>query len=839
MIPQKFAVSVVCPKSNVNGSLIARKESYFCFFTAPLYLLSILILLSVCLLPIAHADGVCSIAEFQCSSSNECIPLSQQCDGLSDCPNNEDELNCPNKECTADEFDCGGGKQCILRGFVCDNVKDCENNRDEENCVIACPAHQFKCQDSSMCIDKVQVCDERCSCSDCSDEGHFACAFYVEHCNKNEFNCSNGHCVDASLTCNGIDNCGDNSDELLLSCETCNSENGDENCDTKKSTRCSARQFECHNQLECIPAQWVCDKKDHCSDKSDELDCPEIESPAQPQQQQVALNVTDWGEKWSVENSSSSLLQICPEGYHLEPEHNTCEDIDECIDDNSLCSGQKCVNTAGSFKCHCNAGYFFTDNRFCLLNSSKPNLLLYGKSNQMQLFQWTQEHGQKPAVYSQTELPLFQASNSSLIFDVNVRANYYIALNQMGQWYINRLLKDRPVDCPMKVPNVFVNLHNSASIKRIALDWIRHLVYYINLIDNRIEALKIGKMSTSYLLVDSNIDLPQDIAVNPIDAWFVWTDFGSVKNAPRIERCNQDGRGRKTLFQDSNHLSSPSSLTIDFATGRIFWVDTRLHSISSINFNGADRRMVFQSDYFLWTPLDLDILDDRLYWADANKSAVFTINKFGLLEEHDSTVQTLFHQQVSSITIVDDSKQLQIGAFNESKCSLCPYFCDPEKEYQCLCALGHVFINGQCHNETKFNQEQDDSNSWWLFTPKMLKFESKKWYIVAAVVIAVLFIAFVSPYIVRFFCSLSSPRQRYRWIKLNNLKHSRSTAVRKSVELGGTFLATVAVNRRDDVSSGYSSISERLSVQQEATEIVDDCNSDSIGDSEEQVYAEA
>ncbi len=54
---------------------------------------------------------------------------------------------------------------------------------------------------------------------------------------------------------------GDNSDELLLSCETCNSENGDENCDTKKSTRCSAGQFECHNQLECIPAQWVCDKK--------------------------------------------------------------------------------------------------------------------------------------------------------------------------------------------------------------------------------------------------------------------------------------------------------------------------------------------------------------------------------------------------------------------------------------------------------------------------------------------------------------------------------------------------------------------------------------------------
>lgn len=323
----------------------------------------------------------------------------------------------------------------------------------------------------------------------------------------------------------------------------------------------------------------------------------------------------------------------------------------------------------------------------------------------MQLFRWTQEHGQKPIVHSQTELPLFQAFNSSLIFDVNVKANYYVALNQRGQWYIDRLLKDRPVKCPVKVPNVFVKLHNSTAIKRIALDWIHHLVYYINLIDKRIEALKIGKMSTSYLLVD-NLDAPQDIAVNPIKKWFVWTDLGSIKSFPRIERCNQDGHARKILYQDGNNLFSPSALTIDFATSRIFWVDARLYSISSIDFNGADRRMVFQSNYYLWTPLDVDILDDRLYWADANKSAVFAINKFGLLDEQDSTVHTLFSQPVSSITIVDKSKQPQIETFNESRCSLCPFLCDPETDYQCLCPLGYVFINGQCLNETQFNQDQ-------------------------------------------------------------------------------------------------------------------------------------
>lgn len=328
----------------------------------------------------------------------------------------------------------------------------------------------------------------------------------------------------------------------------------------------------------------------------------------------------------------------------------------------------------------------------------------------MQLFRWTQEHGQKPSVISQTELPLFQSSNSTLIFDVNMRNNYYVALNQLGQWYIDRLLKDQPVECPVKtIPNLFIIRHqNTASIKRIALDWINHLVYYINSADKRIEALKVGKMSTSYLVVDSNLDSPQDIAVNPIESWFVWTDLGSAKSFPRIERCNQDGRGRRTLFQDDNDIFSPTALTIDFATSRLFWIDSKLHSVSSMDFNGADRRMVFQSNYYLWAPLDVDILDDRLYFADGNKSAVFTINKFGLLDEHDPTVHVLFNQSVSSMTIVDYSKQPQVAeTLNTSLCSLCAYLCSPsQNSVQCFCPLGYTLINGQCFNETKIKQTQ-------------------------------------------------------------------------------------------------------------------------------------
>lgn len=46
---------------------------------------------------------------------------------------------------------------------------------------------------------------------------------------------------------------------------------------------------------------------------------------------------------------------LCPEGYQLDPSQHNCIDVDEC-ESGSVCS-QNCINTAGSFRCHCWLGY--------------------------------------------------------------------------------------------------------------------------------------------------------------------------------------------------------------------------------------------------------------------------------------------------------------------------------------------------------------------------------------------------------------------------------------------------------------------------------------------------
>lgn len=68
-----------------------------------------------------------------------------------------------------------------------------------------------------------------------------------------------------------------------------------------------------------------------------------------------------------------------------------------------------------------------------------------------------------------------------------------------------------------------------------------------------------------------------------------WTDSGAKK---AIERASLDGNERVSIVTTSLHL--PSGIELDKGNKRIFWVDEALDRVESVDYNGNNRKLLFQ-----------------------------------------------------------------------------------------------------------------------------------------------------------------------------------------------------------------------------------------------------
>lgn len=422
-------------------------------------------------------------------------------------------------------------------------------------------------------------------------------------------------------TCDGINDCLDFSDEETNTCKG----------------RCNGRSFKCKNK-KCIRKTLVCNGLNECGDNSDEaetacLKCPYNTFECAAEGICIA-NKTRCNNKFDCKDGSDEMG--CPKSG--------------CVF--GACS-QICVEKKGQhFNCKCVSGYGkgHGKNDTCTALDSDQKLLFAGENGLQYMSPYRNHEGSYHVkLFDSLSLKikafdyLIKPSGETVIFwvDYHTKRIQKVTLKSISSKIDeSKRFKRQETSIEQDILTIVEDLKDPISL---AVDYLSEKLYVMDATAEAIIVMDLdGKMRTTIVYTGR---YPTGIILDLENRNLIWST-----RLKAIMYASMDGSNKKALV--SHDIEWASGLTIDYPTGRLFWVDQRKSTIETSALNGSDIHYITQLDEMA-RPEKLDVFEDFLYITLQNQT-IIKLNKYG----HGEVEHLLdANQRAYSLAIVHQLKQ--------------------------------------------------------------------------------------------------------------------------------------------------------------------------------------
>lgn len=161
----------------------------------------------------------------------------------------------------------------------------------------------------------------------------------------------------------------------------------------------------------------------------------------------------------------------------------------------------------------------------------------------------------------------------------------------------------------------------------IAVDWVGDKLYVADSVGQKIDVFELDGRSHAIVL-GSNLTSPADIGLDPLVGYMF------IADSSQVLRANMDGTNTVSIVSEAAYKAS--GIAVDIIAKRVFWCDSLLDYIETVDYKGQNRFLVLRGQS-VPSPARLALFESRVYWTDGTKQSIMSVDKYD-----SSSIQSIY-----------------------------------------------------------------------------------------------------------------------------------------------------------------------------------------------------